>query len=103
MAAVDPSCNATNKRPSNRPKRMSDLTTTTRALFHYDAVRRRLWIRGQRCHHGATGALITAISGLAAVRLRPAGILAVTAGVLLMADDWHDRPIWFERGWGTQP
>jgi hypothetical protein len=26
--------------------------------MHYDRVRRRLWICGQRCHHGATGALL---------------------------------------------
>ena len=37
-------------------------TTTTQPLhkpIHYDSVRRRLWIFGQRCHHGATGALLT--------------------------------------------
>lgn len=58
---------------------------TPRSLVHYDAVRRRLWLRGQRCHHGVTGLL-----------------LAMT-GVALVAHDWHDRQIWFERGWGTQP
>ena len=30
-----------------------------RRPIHYDAVRRRLWICGQRCHHGATGAVLT--------------------------------------------
>jgi hypothetical protein len=48
--------------------------------IHYDAVRRRLWIRGQRCHHGATGAFLTLV------------------GVVLMAHDWKDRPVWFQRG-----
>ena len=49
--------------------------------LHLDRASRRLWIRGQRCHHGATGALL-ALSGL-----------------LLMAHDWKDRSVWFARGW----
>jgi hypothetical protein len=50
------------------------------ALIHYDAARKRLWIRGQRCHHGATGALL--------------GVVAL----VLMAHDWADRGVWFKRG-----
>jgi hypothetical protein len=75
-------------------------------LIHYDAVRRRLWIGGQRCHHGATGALLagSAALGLLAARLKQPGMLGVmAAGGVLMLHDWHDRQIWFERGWGTQP
>ena len=49
-------------------------------LLGYDPAHRRLWICGQRVHHGMTGALLTA------------------AGTLLMAHDWKDRPIWFRRG-----
>lgn len=56
-----------------------------RRPIHYDTVRRRLWIFGQRCHHGATGALLAAL------------------GLALMAHDWKDRPLWFERGWQQQP
>ena len=51
-------------------------------LIGYDPHRRRLWVAGQRVHHGMTGVL-----------------LAVT-GALLMAHDWKDRPVWFERGPG---
>ena len=29
-----------------------------RKPLHYDALQRRLWIRGQRCHHGATGVVL---------------------------------------------
>lgn len=76
-----------------------------RRPIHYDAARRRLWILGQRCHHGATGALLTgaALAGLAAARMRPFGCAAMAAtGSLLMAHDWSDRSMWFERGAGTQ-
>jgi hypothetical protein len=69
--------------------------------FHYDAVRRRLWIGGQRCHHGATGALLTAaaVVGASLSALRPGRALTLLAtGSLLMAHDWHDRPVWFQRG-----
>jgi hypothetical protein len=77
-----------------------------RRPVHYDAVRRRLWIFGQRCHHGATGAFLTAAAATALVTslvdARRAVTLAAT-GSLLMAHDWHDRTMWFQRGWGTQP
>ena len=53
--------------------------------LHYDRRLRRLWIRGQRCHHGATGAL-----------------LATARRSALMAHDWKDRGIWFARGWQDQ-
>jgi hypothetical protein len=75
-----------------------------RKRFHYDASVRRLWICGQRCHHGATGALLAAAGAatLAALRTMPAvGLLA--AGSVLMAHDWHDRALWFEPGWQNQP
>jgi hypothetical protein len=49
--------------------------------LHFDRRHRRLWIRGQRCHHGATGALLA------------------TLGLVLMAHDWKDSGIWFARGW----
>jgi hypothetical protein len=69
---------------------------------HYDAVRRRLWIYGQRCHHGATGALLAAAGAVATLKA-PGAIALVAAGSALMAHDWHDRSIWFERGWQNQP
>ena len=55
--------------------------------IHYDSVRRRLWIFGQRCHHGATGAVLT---------------FAGAVGVALMAHDWTDRSVWFSRGWQAE-
>jgi len=49
-------------------------------LLRYDAERRRVWICGQRLHHGVTGALLTA------------------AGIALMVHDRRDRSIWFRPG-----
>lgn len=85
-------------------------TFTPRLLImdtvEYDALRHRIWILGQRCHHGATGALLAA-GGLVAAAigaLRPgSGAALAGAGTLLMAHDWKDRAVWFERGHGSQP
>jgi hypothetical protein len=69
--------------------------------IHYDAVRRRLWLFGQRCHHGATGSVLalTALGALATHRLTPwpSATLAAT-GTLLMAHDWKDHALWFQPG-----
>jgi hypothetical protein len=67
-----------------------------------------LWIAGQRCHHGATGALLAGVAatGLLASRLQlnvVSSVALLVTGTALMADDWHDRSIWIERGWQTQP
>ena len=70
-----------------------------RKPLHYDAIQRRLWICGQRCHHGATGALLTGAGVLGVVALRaPALVGIVAAGSVLMVHDWHDRSLWFQRG-----
>ena len=81
-------------------------------LVEYDAIRRRLWILGQRCHHGATGSVVAALACAAAMvesakvqrpgAPTPMVALALTGGAL-MAHDWKDHAIWFERGHGTQP
>jgi hypothetical protein len=49
-------------------------------VIGFDPVRRRLWVGGQRVHHGATGVLLAAL------------------GAVLVAHDWKDRPVWFARG-----
>jgi hypothetical protein len=80
-----------------------------RKLLEYDRSSRRLWIIGQRCHHGATGSIVatSACAGLVSGRLRtssrPRSLLAlVLAGSALMVHDWKDRSVWFERGRGSQ-
>jgi len=49
-------------------------------LIRYDADKRRLWVLGQRVHHGTTGIALAAL------------------GAALVAHDWKDRPVWFQRG-----
>ena len=75
-----------------------------RMPVHYDAARRRLWICGQRCHHGATGALLAAGGAIALAALRTPPVAAVVAaGGALMVHDWHDRALWFRLGRQDQP
>lgn len=81
-------------------------------FLEYDAFRRRLWIFGQRCHHGATGSVVATLACLglmvepapiAKPLVRPRSMLALAlTGGALMAHDWKDHPIWFERGHGSQ-
>lgn len=70
-------------------------------LLSCDLRQRRIWVGGQRLHHGATG-IAVAGAGLAGLLIRrtPAGrALAYTlAGGVLMAHDWKDRGVWFRRG-----
>jgi hypothetical protein len=82
-------------------------------IVEYDSMRHRVWILGQRCHHGATGSVVATIAFLAMLS-EPAGIRATptdvrplialaAAGGVLMVHDWKDRQVWFERGHGDQP
>lgn len=80
-----------------------------RKLLEYDSTRRRVWIGGQRCHHGATGSIVatTACAGLMSVRRRTRSrgrsLLALAlAGWAMMLHDWKDRSIWFQRGRGPE-
>jgi hypothetical protein len=70
-------------------------------LVGYDPALRRVWIGGQRLHHGATGAVVAAagLAGLAARRLPLRdGLPVALIGTVLMAHDWKDRASWFRRG-----
>lgn len=49
----------------------------------------RVWIAGQRVHHGATGLLLAAL-----LRRRPR---LAAACLLLAAHDRHDWRVWFAR------
>jgi hypothetical protein len=71
-------------------------------LLGYDPQLRRLWIGGQRLHHGATGIALAA-TGLLRFSLRRRGARGRGLGWLLaagalMAHDWKDRSVWFRPG-----
>ncbi len=68
----------------------------------YDPQLRRLWIGGQRLHHGVTG---IALAGAGLMRLARRSAIArhralawTLAGSALVAHDWKDRSVWFRRG-----
>jgi hypothetical protein len=70
-------------------------------LIGYDPDLKRVWIGGQRLHHGATG---IALAGTALAQLvvgnRPArrGLPWFLAAGAMVAHDWKDRSVWFQRG-----
>lgn len=75
--------------------------TTGNRLLGLDLQRRRLWVGGQRLHHGVTGAALAGagLAGLVTGRSANARLLAsLLAGGALMAHDWKDRGAWFRRG-----
>jgi hypothetical protein len=80
------------------------LWTRGNRLVGYDPQLRRLWVGGQRLHHGATG---VALAGLAVANLvtrrNPRGLAYLLAGSAMVAHDWKDRAIWFQRGPQNQP
>jgi hypothetical protein len=70
-------------------------------LLGYDPDRRRIWVGGQRLHHGATGiALATAgvVGMLRRHRARSRPLAWTLAGGALVAHDWKDRAVWFRGG-----
>lgn len=68
-------------------------------VIGFDPDLRRLWIGGQRLHHGATG---IALAGVAVANLltrrSPRGLAYLLAGSAMVAHDWKDRSLWFRRG-----
>jgi hypothetical protein len=66
-----------------------------------DPELRRVWIGGQRLHHGLTG-IAVATAGLTRLATRRTeatrGIAWALIGGALMAHDWKDRSVWFQRG-----
>jgi hypothetical protein len=93
-------------------KMQSAQTSLRQRLVEYDGLRRRVWILGQRCHHGACGGVVAALAcvGLIVDSVPPvSGVaprsmlaLSLATGSVLMVHDWKDRSIWFERGRGSQ-
>lgn len=74
--------------------------TVGNRIVGVDPQRARVWVAGQRLHHGATG---ICLAGAAAARLisrrrsaRP--LVWIVAGGALAVHDWKDRGVWFSRG-----
>ena len=66
-----------------------------------DPELRRVWVGGQRLHHGLTGvALATASLANLALRRSEANraVAWMLAGGVLIAHDWKDRSSWFRGG-----
>ena len=74
-------------------------------VVEYDRLQHRVWILGQRCHHGATGSVVAALAFCGLITERPRRPLVVLAasGGILMVHDWKDHSVWFQRGRGAQP
>ena len=78
-------------------------------LVEYDALRRRVWIFGHRCHHGATGTIVAGLACLGFIVEQPTvkplvktrSLLALATGGVLMAHDWKDHAVWFKRDSGA--
>jgi hypothetical protein len=75
--------------------------TVGNRILGVDPQLRRLWVGGQRLHHGLTGVAVAG-AGLAQLLIRrtdASRALAWTlAGGVLIAHDWKDRSAWFRRG-----
>lgn len=67
----------------------------------FDPELRRLWVAGQRLHHGASGVavLCAGVAGMLAGRTNARrGMAWALAGSAMIAHDWKDRSVWFQRG-----
>jgi uncharacterized membrane protein len=63
-------------------------------IVTYDRQQQRIYVLGQRCHHGATGCALVALGVLLRGRMRP---LAALIGGMLVFHDRHDWRAWFVR------
>jgi hypothetical protein len=69
-------------------------------IVGFDPERRRVWIGGQRLHHGLTGIVLAGVGVARLVTHRSSNraIAWTLAGGAMMAHDWKDRGVWFRRG-----
>jgi hypothetical protein len=83
------------------PRTATEVWTHGNRIIGVDPELRRIWIGGQRLHHGLTGMAIAG-AGLARVladrKAAARGLAWTLAGGALMAHDWKDRGNWFRRG-----
>jgi hypothetical protein len=70
-------------------------------LLGVDPELRRVWVGGQRLHHGLTGIAVAgaSLTNLALRRSEASRAVAwALAGGVLIAHDWKDRSVWFRGG-----
>jgi hypothetical protein len=81
-------------------KTATQIWTRGNRVVGYDPKLRRLWIGGQRLHHGVTGiaVLSTGVARLLTRRGSNGAALWALAGGAMIAHDWKDRALWFKRG-----
>jgi hypothetical protein len=75
--------------------------TVGNRILGLDLRLRRMWVGGQRLHHGLTGVAVTTVGLSQLVAHRSTANRAVAVALLggvLMAHDWKDRSVWFQRG-----
>jgi hypothetical protein len=82
-------------------QRITNPWTMGNRLLGVDPELRRVWIGGQRLHHGLTGIAVASAS-LANLAVRRSelnrAIAWALAGGVLIAHDWKDRSAWFRGG-----
>ncbi len=78
----------------------TQIWTRGNRIVGYDPQLRRIWIGGQRLHHGVTGILLAGagLAGLATRRSANHALAWTLAGGAMIAHDWKDRGVWFRRG-----
>jgi hypothetical protein len=75
--------------------------TVGNRILGLDLRLRRMWVGGQRLHHGLTGVAVTTAGLTQLVAHRTAANRAIALALLggvLMAHDWKDRSVWLRRG-----
>jgi len=101
VAAKQPKKELMNSPAKTRGAIRTQPWTRGNRLVGYDPEKIRMWIGGQRLHHGATGIALaaTALLGVGAHRVEVRRALMLTlAGSALVAHDWKDRSVWFRFG-----
>jgi hypothetical protein len=80
-------------------RRRTRVCTRGNRIVGFDPEQRRIWVGGQRLHHGVTGIVLAGAGLTRLVTRRSSRALAWTlAGGAMIAHDWKDRSVWFRLG-----
>ncbi|MDX6615868.1 MAG: hypothetical protein QOD60_959 [Solirubrobacterales bacterium] len=87
--------------PTTRGAIRTQPWTRGNRLVGFDPEKIRMWIGGQRMHHGTTGIALaaTALLGVTSKHFEARRALVLTlAASAMVAHDWKDRSLWFRFG-----